>query len=75
MKFNFISYNLSLLSCILDKESLILLYNKSLSELISFVKTFPVNLSYFKDFIRDNLSFLSELIPFVTTDPVYLSYF
>jgi hypothetical protein len=57
MKFNFISDNLSLFSCILGKESLISLYNKSLSELISFVKTYPVQLSYFKDFISDNLSF------------------
>jgi hypothetical protein len=57
MKFNFINDNLSLFSCILFKETLISLYNKSLSELISFVKTYPVHLSYFKDFISDNLFF------------------
>jgi hypothetical protein len=47
MKFNFISDNLSFFSCILIKESLISLYNKSLSELILFVITYPVHLSYF----------------------------
>jgi hypothetical protein len=68
MKFNFISDNLSFIfSCILVKESLISLYNKSLCELILFVTTYPVHLSYFKDFRSANLSFLSELISFVTT--------
>jgi hypothetical protein len=57
MKFNFIIDNLSLFSCILVNESLISLYNESLSELISFVRTYPVHLSYFNDFISDNLSF------------------